>query len=379
MKKLSPAVLVAIIAVVIAIILMVVYTLVLDKDINAGLGGDKKDDLVLPSISLQIITQGENLTSVIIKAEAKTEDKAGVKSITLPDGNSVEGTVAEYEVFENGTYTFQAVGNNTAVKSESIEVTTIAVPGANNPYIPEGFEYVEGEVDTGYVIQDAYENQFVWVPVENGTIVRETILPVNAKYIDTNDFVSELNNSVGKYYGFYIARYEASKDDNELQPKVVIKANQEPWTEITYINANTAAVNMCSDYDYGTGIKTAIVNRYAWDTTLAWINKTTPNYSSNTGFGNYGAQVMLTGATELDKVNNICDLAGNVREWTSTKFEDSSLLQSTNTTEGSNETANYRIIRGGSATLSRTAGSYNAYPENTTDTYWGFRVILYKI
>ena len=377
MKKMSPAVLIAIIAVVIAILLMGIYTLVLDKDLNKGLSGDKGGDKIEPTIILQIITQGENLTSVKIKAEAKTEDKNGIRSITLPDGNIVEGAVAEFEVFKNDKYTFKATGNNEAEKSETIEVTTILVPGANNPYIPDGFEHVEGEVDTGFVIQDEYENQFVWVPVENGNISMNAILPMGSKYDDTNDFVSELNNSVGTYYGFYIARYEASKDDNELNPKVVVKANQKPWTEITYIDANTAAVNMCSDYDYGTGVKTAIVNRYAWDSVLTWINKTTPNYSSNTGYGNYGQQILLTGSTELDKLNNICDLAGNVREWTSTKFTDSSLSQS-NTTTDSNVTANYRVIRGGSATLSRTAGSHSAYPENTTDMYWGFRVILYK-
>lgn len=376
MKKISPAVLIAIIAIVVVIALIAVQTLILKKPLVPD-NNDDPAQLVEPTLNLQIMTEGENLTSVKIKAEASTEDKAGIKSITLPNGSEVDGTYAEYEVFENGVFSFSANGNNGAKKSESIEVKTIALPGANNPYIPEGFEHVEGEVSTGFVIQDKYENQYVWVPVENGTIARDTILPVSDKYMDTNDFVSELNNSVGKYYGFYMGRYEASKDDNQLQPKVVIKANQIPWTNVTYLEANTAAANMSIDYDYGTQVKTAIVNRYAYDTTLMWINKTIPNYSSNTGYGNYGNEIMLTGATELDRVNNICDLAGNVREWTSTKYEDQALMDSQSAT-GNNENANYRIIRGGSATLSRTAGSYNAYLENTTDQYWGFRVILYK-
>ena len=66
-------------------------------------------------------------------------------------------------------------------------------------------------------------------------------------------------------------------------------------------------------------IKTNIVNSYAWDTTLAWLNKTSGDntYSSSINHGNYGGTIKPTGGTTQDQVNNICDMAGNVREWTS--------------------------------------------------------------
>ena len=35
------------------------------------------------------------------------------------------------------------------------------------PYVPEGFSYVEGEWNTGFVIQDENGNQYVWVPCTN--------------------------------------------------------------------------------------------------------------------------------------------------------------------------------------------------------------------
>ena len=120
MKKMSPAVIIAIIAVVLAIVLMAIYTLVLGKSLTSGQGGNKGGNLIEPSISLQILTQGENLSSVKIKAEATPEDKNGIKSIILPDGSSVDGAVAEFEVFKNDTYTFKAIGNNGAEKSNSI-------------------------------------------------------------------------------------------------------------------------------------------------------------------------------------------------------------------------------------------------------------------
>ena len=37
-----------------------------------------------------------------------------------------------------------------------------------------------------------------------------------------------------------------------------------------------------------------------------------------------------------------------------------------------------RVVRVGSAKLNRTAAAYTAYAENTSETYWGFRTVLYK-
>ena len=38
----------------------------------------------------------------------------------------------------------------------------------------------------------------------------------------------------------------------------------------------------------------------------------------------------------------------------------------------------YRVIRGGSAIIEKSAESHIVYPDTMTDTYWGFRVVLYK-
>lgn len=83
----------------------------------------------------------------------------------------------------------------------------------NNPIIPEKFRYITGSWDTGVVISDVNGNEFVWVPVEN----------LDEKNISTilnslNDQEQEektekqviIENSIRKYGGFYIGRYEAS-------------------------------------------------------------------------------------------------------------------------------------------------------------------------
>ena len=124
------------------------------------------------------------------------------------------------------------------------------------------------------------------------------------------------------------------------------------------------------------------MNSYAWDTTLAWLNKSLSNtYSSSISHGNYGGTIKPTGGTNSDIVNNICDMAGNVREWTSEIYKGSQTNKKKNNNNKKN-TGNaeiYRVVRGGSASLSKTASGYTAYEENSSESYWGFRMIMYKM
>ena len=87
------------------------------------------------------------------------------------------------------------------------------------PPIPIGFEYLTGTVNTGFVIKNSTDgNEFVWVPVEKGTFVREegyyngelqNYMSLTVEPHVTSDGDSEYNamvESVSKYRGFYIAR-----------------------------------------------------------------------------------------------------------------------------------------------------------------------------
>ena len=157
-----------------------------------------------------------------------------------------------------------------------------------------------------------------------------------------------------------------------------------PWTNITYQNASEAANNTAVALQYPEDIVTAISSSYAWDTTLTWIDKSIINYSTNTSYGNYSGTVLPTGGTESDRVKNICDLSGNVREWTTEIYKEvvTTNTKKTTSTKTSNnlEATDYvnRVVRGGSAYINKVASSRNGYPENLTDEYWGFRVVLYK-
>lgn len=379
-NKLSPVIIIVLIVVIIALAGLAV-SMLSSKDGGGIIGGNKasQGSNIIPTIEATVNTTDADQEKVIISVVVATDDELGIDAIILPDGTEVNGETKDYTVTKNGTYNFTVRGKNGEENSTSVEINNIRVVSAQNPYIPEGFEHIGGDVDNGFVIQDTYGNQFVWVPVPTGIMTRNTML--SADFEESNTTSSELVNSVAKNYGYYIARFEASSFDINGEKAVASMAGKIPWTNITFTDAYQASLNMSTAFKYAEGVKTAIVNSYAWDTALEWINKNTPNYSTNTGFGNYSGTIYPTGQTASDVVNNICDMAGNVREWTTeidkSKTASSGNTSRKNTTQVEN-TALKRTVRGGSANLNKTASSHIGYYENLSDGYWGFRTILYQ-
>ena len=379
-SKLSPVIIIVLVVVVIAIVGFAVSMFTSDE--NSGNASGNAEEKIVPVIEATVNTSEENQDRVIITVVATTADELGIESITLPDGTTVNGDTKEYTVTENGNYTFKAKGANGEEISTNVVVENIRTDSAENPYIPEGFEHIGGDVNSGFVIQDTFGNQFVWIPVPTGILTRNTML--NSDFEESNTTSSELVNSVAKNFGFYIARFEASSYDINGKKVAASMAGKIPWTNVTYTDAYQASLDMAGAFGYPEGIKTAIVNSYAWDTTLEWINQNIPNYSTNTSYGNYSGTIFPTGQTQSDIVNNVCDMAGNVREWTteidkSVVEEDSKTKRNNkNTTTPSATSAVKRTVRGGSANLNKVANSHIGYYEDLSDGYWGFRTILYK-
>lgn len=324
-----------------------------------------------PIITLNKDVNEDNDSIVIITAYASTENGEEIEEIILPDGVAVPGDTATYTVTQNGTYEFSArtIAGETA--SSEIEVTEIPEISATNPYVPEGFTVIADNVEEGFVIADEFGNQYVWIPVENGKLTRETTYDIN--YEETSGTASALVNSVAKYYGYYIGRFEASQYEHEGQVTAASMSGKIPWTNITYLNAAEHAGNSGRVFGY-TDCYTGIISSHAWDTAVKWIDLKHENYSSDVNFGNYSGTIYPTGTTTSDTVRNICDLGGNVREWTTEIYK----LKNETKKDKDKENVIQRVVRGGSANLKRTPISHIPYPENTSDNYWGFRLILYK-
>lgn len=369
-NKISPIIIIVIVLVIVALGILLISTMGSNEGKEQGGDNTTQENLVEPKLDLSLDNSEENQEKVIITAKASMEDGSAITSIFLPDNTEILASEATYEVFENGEYTFKAIAENGEETTVSIEVSNIKVSSAFNPYIPEGFSAVEGtEVETGFVIKDSYGNEFVWVPVESGQLTRDTLL--DSKYEESASTASALVNSVAQNYGFYIGRYEASRCEVNGETTAATMSGKIPWTNITYQDAVEAANNAATKFGYE-GVNTAMINSYAWDTILKWFDGKVKDYSSNTNYGNYSGSIYPAGATQSDIVYNICDIAGNVREWTTEIYKDST------DKEKNKDNIIYRVVRGGGASLSRTPKSHHGYPENTAEPYWGFRLIMYK-
>ena len=278
--------------------------------------------------------------------------------------------------------------------------------------IPEGFYYVGGKKDSGIVIsdnkndEDKYENQevvgtdvqgnqYVWIPVdgilgEDGKTIQNAIdgeIILGRYVFDSNgDIDTDLTpttqgeeiiinggsyiegltgkgniiakdiesfiNSVRKNGGYYIARYEASKGTNN---KAESKYNKAVWTEITQQDS----AEECQDLY--TEMNSDLINSYAWDTAILFIQKYgQSNYSRQTSLNSSKQNTGISG----DKQLNIYDMASNVGEYCT-----ETSLDNLGPCEGRGGDyqfpSNYRSNRGGNSL------SYK-------DVRYGFRVILYE-
>ena len=230
---------------------------------------------------------------------------------------------------------------NAKVRMIIVEETT--GNGTVKAVIPSGFYYVTGKPSTGLVISDKFDdddnnskggNQFVWVPCggtkgveyeeknglaktwkenysskqwwyttyQSGTDSNGNGIysPITGSWSDDGGKTS----SVDTYGGFYIARYEAgvpsnapfyantsgakyetSSKKNTDQYIPVSKKNNQSWNYISQANAKTVSANM---YKNSTVVTSQLVDSYAWDTVVQWMEKNESYKGIGLNSSNYG-------------------------------------------------------------------------------------------
>ena len=242
-----------------------------------------------------------------------------------------------------------------------------------NVIIPEGFKIADvpaSKVQDGVVIEDKDRNQFVWVPVATIADYKRTAYSTNGATEETdtatNSIKIKYNSSLYNYYfteampddekksvdtykGFYIGRYEAGDKEsteakklsgsNDVTKTVTIKKGQAPYNYVKKTQAVSLAEGFATKQGYKA--KTKLVSSYAWDTTIAFIEKTVNNYGSSSSQGNYSDtsvtykditdeskpektkaenSSLLVATGQTTPVCNIYDMGGNVFEWTTESY-----------------------------------------------------------
>lgn len=217
------------------------------------------------------------------------------------------------EVFSMKSIKYKGKKYYTSIKIENALKGTATY---NLPPIPKGFRHVEGLWDTGFVIKDQHGNEFVWVPV--GYLNENNPTDALRRYYDSNTYkksdteeYNKIIESIKKYQGFYIGRYEASlqgatKDSDKGTTNVLqVVKNVMPISRLSYStnkelidkqyanrnlfgydengeNSNSEnakgayelAVDMSSNYDWGeNGVHTTLLYAEQYDTLLKIIER----------------------------------------------------------------------------------------------------------
>ena len=242
----------------------------------------------------------------------------------------------------------------------ALNIATANVYSTNyvNPPIPEGYKHVCGEWNNGFVIERCSDGKFG----------RRNYMDDEFSDDEFNEALNdELLESVKRYGGFYISRYNISKS-SEGKPQSV--KGVMPWVNINFDDAKKVA----STIEDNEVVKSHLTFGAEYDSVLEWFIKTEVKTlaeiaEDSTEWGNHWntenspRKVVETGSREEWCANNIYDFAGNVDEWTQEKNESS-----------------YRVIRGGNYC---NIGNYcpvafrNFNIPNIIYFFTGFRATLY--
>lgn len=218
------------------------------------------------------------------------------------------------------------------------------------------------QIDSGYDMDSCSDL--------NTSGLGETRYEMLAKELEQNYY--EVIESIKKYGGFYIGRYETGGlNGTAVVRKMNTNINKADWYTMYKKCLTLKGAN--------TNVKTSMIFGCLWDETLEWLEKsgaiisdgtalTYQSMSNSTKWGNYysttfnyirayatlpleteikekyKSTIIPSGSAEYTKANNIYDMAGNVLEWT---------------TETS---SNYRICRGGYYDQ-HGDGSQSGYPK----------------
>ena len=368
---------------------------------EGGSGGEEPED---PNKGPNGKPLVETATEIQTESNLEAEDEYG-NPVTVPKGfkvvTSEATTVPEGIVIEDGTGTETTTGNQFVW----IPVGTVHKDSnpANDVTIKLGRYTFDETNGTPTMQQAAFAGDNESNPDQS--YASDPPVTIESRYQELttyregtpSDGLDGLNataknlkafvESVADNGGYYIARYEASygggSSTADWKPLSKVSTgtprgsgqSSTPltqgmlWNYVTQLDASKISQNMYSAGDTTVGVESDLVNSYAWDTAIVFIqsmNEANSNYANSGRDETGNTSLMNTGETG-DKVCNIFDMAANVGEWT-TEY-------STSTVSSSAFPCTYR---GGIYYNSSYYTAYRFYGDATfSSSNLGFRVALY--
>ena len=269
----------------------------------------------------------ELINNKVISDESRVNKETG--AVHTDVGYLIEGKLDDYigktsTGDGNNTGVGNTTGNNNTTGGETSEPSKpTRLPSTTNttPFLPEGAEIISDSLETGVIIKDENDNEWVWIEVPksiyNGVtnysgietamqnyasdyrgdsyysdVFYSTSLNGFANETEYNNHKNSMLKSVFENGGFYIGRYETgtkternSKTDTLTTP--IIQQDFYPYNYVTCAQSQTLAKQL------ETGGKTSsLMFGIQWDLVLKYIEekgaKTREELKTNSGtWGNY--------------------------------------------------------------------------------------------
>ena len=239
------------------------------------------------------------------------QDKDGNQFVWIPVGRVYkDNTGSNYSDIQLGRYTFNTSNG-----------TPTPVQLAYTEESPENYKQLVAVPD--YSGDDCFE----CATRENPDgVASDELDGLNAIAKDLAGFVDSVKNNRGYYLGRYEASYGSGSSVADYKPlSQVSKATSfststvgSLWNWVTQIEAAKIARNMYNN-DSSVGVESDLVNSYAWDTAIVFIQEMgNTNYANKKSINSSRENTGTTG----DEVCNIHDMASNCYEW-STEYSTS--------------------------------------------------------
>ena len=272
-------------------------------DVDATGGNSSSSETIIAGVTIPAgyyYVGGTKAKGLVISdAEADNEKYKGQENVGKDlQGNQwvwvpVETPSSLYTTVDAG----QALSGSTGVKTT--KYTNSKIISGMTRKLPGSTSYREPDILTGSGRDDTNYETAGFSSLAN---MAETMV---SEY-------DEMIRSLEKYHGFYIGRYELSKNGEKTGATQICSG----------INWYTLYKN-CTTLACGSNVKTRMIWGLQWDATCNWLassgfniidSSTWGNYSNNTATGKGNPQ--NTGFSESWKANNIYDFAGNCWEFT---------------------------------------------------------------
>ena len=356
------------------------------NDVMNGIGGSGDSNTENPDPEPDLPETVEDVTEIQDET-AQVEDEYGNK-VTIPKGFEVveeEGTTVPEGIViqdkDGNQFVWIPVGrvykDSIGTNFSDVQLGRYTFDETNGTPTPVQLAYTE-ESPENYKQEiklrpSGYSCDFIeYATRENSDGIASSGLDgLNAIAKNLGAFIDSVRNNGGYYLGRYEASYGSGSSVENYKPlSQVSKATSfststvgSLWNNVTQLDAAKISRNMYNN-DSSVGVESDLVNSYAWDTAIVFIQEMgNKNYANKASVNSSRKNTGTTG----DEVCNIHDMASNCLEW-STEYSSDTI----------SSFAYPCVLRGG---YYYDSNNYTAYRSNryatSKSSHRSFRLALY--